>query len=92
MIILRATTNDKDVIIVYGNDGELHETAFTFTGTIPTANVVSGSGTIKQKTVDSTHLVLQYTTTGQTVVEVGSSILLYILGAPFHPLHSSLQH
>lgn len=77
----RATINEKDVIIVYGNEGELHETAFTFNGTVPFATVVSGSGTVKQQTINDNHLVLQYTTTGQTVVEVGSDILLYILGS-----------
>jgi hypothetical protein len=41
---------------------------------------VSGNGTIKQKSVNDS-LVLQFTTDGQTVVEVGSGVLLYILGA-----------
>lgn len=65
-----------------GNAGELHETAIKFNGAVPKASVVSGSGTVKQDTINGTNLVLQYTTTGQTVVEIGDKILLYILGTP----------
>lgn len=64
-----------------GNAGEVHETAIKFGEAVPKASVVSGSGTIKQQTLNSTNLVIQYTTKGQTVVEVGDKILLYILGA-----------
>lgn len=79
--MIRATIDGRDVIIVYGNAGELHETAFMFNSTsIPNAKVVSGSQSLKTGTITSTSLVIQYTTTGQTVVEVGSNILLYILG------------
>lgn len=77
---IRATIDGRDVIILYGNAGELHETAIKFDGAVPTATVVSGSGPVKQKTLDSSTLALQYITTGQTVVEVGSKVLLYILG------------
>ncbi|KAF9230278.1 glycoside hydrolase family 35 protein, partial [Melanogaster broomeanus] len=81
-IMTWATIDSRDIIIVYGNDGELHETAFKFSATskVPSAKVVSGTGTIKTGMIDSTNLVVQYTTAGQTVVEVGSDILLYILG------------
>lgn len=95
---IRATINGKDVLIVYGNAGELHETAFTFNVAVPNATVVSGSGTIQQKVLNSTQLVLQYNTTGQTVVNVGSNILLYILGmcisfsmTPWHATHLSID-
>ena len=75
------TIDGRDVIIVYGNAGELHETAFMFNSTsIPSANVVSGTQSLKTETINTTSLVIQYTTSGQTVVEVGSNILLYILG------------
>lgn len=47
---------------------------------IPSANVVSGTQSLKTETINTTSLVIQYTTFGQTVVEVGSNILLYILG------------
>ena len=81
---IRATIDDRDVIIIYGNTGELHETAFKFGSTsIPSANVVSGTQSLKTETINSTCLVIQYTTSGQTVVEVGSNILLYILGEGF---------
>jgi len=64
---------------VYGNQGQLHETAFKFnTSDIPGASVVSGFSAVKQKK-DGNSLVLQYETTGQTVVSVGSNVLLYIL-------------
>lgn len=79
--MIRATIDGRDVIIVYGNAGELHETAFKFNSTsIPSPNVVSGTQSLKTGTTTSTSLVIQYTTTGQTVVEIGSNILLYILG------------
>ena len=82
--------NGKDVILLYGNEGELHETALHFNGTASTAKVVSGSGTLKQQ-ASSAGLVLQYTTTGQTVVEVGTGILLYILGRTTSGFLSSYQ-
>lgn len=80
--MIRATIDGRDVIIVYGNAGELHETAFKFDSTsgVPSANVVSGTQFLKTETINSTSLIIQYTTSGQTVVEVGSNILLYILG------------
>lgn len=74
-----ATIDKRDIIVLYGDSGELHETAVAFTGTAPTAKVVSGSGTIKQQTVGSGALALQFTTTGQTVVQVGTT-LLYLVG------------
>ncbi|KAG6919301.1 hypothetical protein DXG01_007434 [Tephrocybe rancida] len=73
-----ATIDGKDVIVVYGNAGELHETAFTFSSTAPVAKVLSGPGSIQQKSLEGNSLALQFTTTGQTVVQVGS-ILLYVL-------------
>ncbi|KAF9227202.1 glycoside hydrolase family 35 protein [Gyrodon lividus] len=80
-IMTWATIDGRGVIIIYGNSGELHETAFKFnsSSSVPSTKVLSGAGTIKTKTIDQTNLVIQYTTTGQTVVEVGSDVLLYIL-------------
>ncbi|KIJ67770.1 glycoside hydrolase family 35 protein [Hydnomerulius pinastri MD-312] len=80
-IMTWATIDNRDVILIYGNTGELHETAFTYSSSssVPTAKVVSGTGSIKTETINSTNLVIQYTTTGQTVVEVGEDVLLYIL-------------
>lgn len=75
----RATIDGRDVVFVYGNIGELHETAFTFNGTPPVAKVLSGTGIVQQKPLDSNHLALQFQTSGQTVVQVGNT-LLYILG------------
>ncbi|KAF5370168.1 hypothetical protein D9758_001409 [Tetrapyrgos nigripes] len=74
-----ATIDGHDIILVYGNEGELHETAFKFDTDVPTAAVVSGSGNVKQQNISGNSLTLQYETSGQTVVEVGSNILLYIL-------------
>ncbi|RDB20455.1 putative beta-galactosidase A [Hypsizygus marmoreus] len=73
-----ATIDGKDIILVYGNAGELHETAFKIGTTPPTAKVVGGSGAIKQKVLASNSLVLQFFTSGQTVVQAGN-IMLYIL-------------
>lgn len=79
--LIRATIDGRDVILVYGNAGELHETGIKFgTTTAPTVKVLSGSGTLKQKVLSGGVLALQYTTLGQTVVQVGSNTLVYILG------------
>ncbi|KAJ7087201.1 glycoside hydrolase family 35 protein [Mycena belliarum] len=82
-ILTWATIDERDVILVYGNTGELHETAFTFASAspIPRATVVSGPGssTLKTKPLPGNALALQYTTSGQTVVQLGPRILLYIL-------------
>jgi hypothetical protein len=67
------------VFVLYGNAGETLETAFLFNGTAPTVTVVSGAHKPKTGTKNGA-LALQYTTTGSTVVAVGSSILLYIVG------------
>ncbi|KAJ7367956.1 galactose-binding domain-like protein [Mycena albidolilacea] len=81
-ILTWATIDKRDVILVYGNAHEIHETVFKFLSTIPAAAVVSGTGTIKTKVLAGNSLVLQYQTTGQTVVQVGN-MLLYILGMFF---------
>ncbi|KAG5733968.1 putative beta-galactosidase A [Termitomyces sp. T112] len=77
-ILTWATIDGKDILLVYGNAGELHETAFMFSDMPPAAEVLSGSASLKQKTLRNNSLVLQFTTTGQIVVQVGS-ILVYIL-------------
>jgi hypothetical protein len=76
-----ATVDGRTVVVLYGNKGETHETAVKFTGAAPTAKVVSGSGTLKTGVLNGTALAIQYTTTGETVVQVGSNLLLYIVGA-----------
>jgi hypothetical protein len=63
-----------------GNAGELHETAIMYTGAAPKATVVLGSNSVKQQTLDNVAIIIQYTTSSQTVVEVGTKILLYIMG------------
>lgn len=85
-VVFRATIDDRDIIVVYGNDGELHETAFVFENdNLPEANVVDGPGEIQTGAVANSSLAIQYTTSGQTVVEIGSNILLYILGEWLFP-------
>ncbi|KAJ7590547.1 glycoside hydrolase family 35 protein [Mycena floridula] len=78
-IMTWATIDNRDIIVLYGSSGELHETAIKFTGAAPKASVVSGHGVLKQTTLSGNSLVLQYTTSGQTVVQVGPSIVLYIV-------------
>lgn len=76
----RATVDGKDVILIYGDSGESHETAILFSGDAPKAKVVFGDGKIEtQMIADKKAVAIQYKTTGQTVVEVGSTTL-YILG------------
>ncbi|KAJ7638480.1 glycoside hydrolase family 35 protein [Roridomyces roridus] len=78
-ILTWATIDERDVVLVYGNSGELHETAFKFSSAPPAATVISGTGKIKTQVLSNNSLALQYTTTGQTVVEIGNNTLLYIL-------------
>lgn len=76
----RATIDGRDVIVLYGNAGELHETAIAIQDANSAhAKVVAGTGKVAQKITGRT-LVLQYTTIGQTVVQVGRTTLLYLLG------------
>ncbi|KAJ7283442.1 glycoside hydrolase family 35 protein [Mycena rebaudengoi] len=77
-ILTWATIDGRDIILVYGNAGELHETAFKFASKAPTATVVSGTDTIKTKSLAGNTIALQYTTNGQTVVQIGNTVL-YIL-------------
>ncbi|KAF9526883.1 glycoside hydrolase family 35 protein [Crepidotus variabilis] len=69
------TIDGKDVILLYGGTGELHETAIK---TSSTPTVVSGSGTIKTKSLSGGVLAIQYITSGQTVVQLGNTVL-YLL-------------
>ncbi|KAF9008853.1 glycoside hydrolase family 35 protein [Cyathus striatus] len=74
-----ATIDGRDVIFIYGNNDELHETAFNVSGATVVAKVLSGQRQIKQKFISNNVLALQYTTSGQTVIEIGSKTLLYVL-------------
>lgn len=78
---IRATIDGREVIILYGNNNELHETAIRVGNDLKTS-LVSFSGTVKQQVLSNNTLVLQYTTSGQQVIQIGSGLLLYILGAP----------
>jgi len=85
----RTSVDKRDVIFLYGNAGELHETAFKFnsnTGTaVPTVKVLSPSSAanlIKSQIIGGSALAVQYKTIGQTVIQVGTTIV-YILGM-FH--------
>ncbi|KAH7102986.1 glycoside hydrolase family 35 protein [Auriculariales sp. MPI-PUGE-AT-0066] len=74
-IFTSLTVDKKDVIVLYGAKGELHETAIK---TSATAKVVGGSGIIKQQTVSDGVLAIQYTISGQTIVDVGSTLLYLV--------------
>jgi hypothetical protein len=80
----RATIDGQDNLFLYGNEGELHETAFILPSadSEPSAQVVSGSGSIKQQVLASGALAMQYTTTGQTVLQIGPRLRVFILGEP----------
>jgi len=64
--------------VLYGGAGELHEFAVKYTGTAPTATVVSGTGTIKQAAANGA-VAVQFVANGQTVVQVGTT-LFYLVG------------
>lgn len=75
----RVTSEDRDIIILYGNSGDVLETAIKYSGEIPSVEVVDGDGFIGSETRYNNTLILQYSTDGQTVVKVGDT-LLYLLG------------
>lgn len=77
------TIDGQDNVLLYGDEGELHETAFILPkGTPeakPIAQVVSGSGDIRQRVLTSGALAVQYTTTGLTVALIGPKLKVLIL-------------
>lgn len=79
-IMTWATIDGRDVIVLYGEAGELHETAIAFTGSAPSMKITSSvpSGDIKQETISSGVTALQYTIRGQSVVQVGSALLYLV--------------
>ncbi|PFH52549.1 glycoside hydrolase family 35 protein [Amanita thiersii Skay4041] len=77
-ILTWATVDGRDIIFIYGDQGERHETAFKINGDNPTGRVVAGTGNIKTQLVNDV-LIVQYETTGQTVVEISPRVFVYIL-------------
>ncbi|EJD54068.1 beta-galactosidase [Auricularia subglabra TFB-10046 SS5] len=78
-IMTWATIDGRDIIILYGDAGELHETALAFTGTAPAVKITShtSSNEVRQS-IRSGVTALQYTLGGQSVVEVGSTLLYLV--------------
>lgn len=74
------TSEERDIVVLYGNPGDVLETAIQYSGEAPSVDVVDGDGFIGSETRYNNTLILQYSTEGQTVVEVGNSTLLYLLG------------
>ena len=75
----RATVDGRDVIVIYGNTGELHEIAFTFSTTPPDVKVVFGLRMVQHRPLSNDSVILQFTTSDQTVNMLGN-VMLYILG------------
>jgi hypothetical protein len=73
-----ATIDNRDVIVLYGNEGETHETAFKLGGKSFDIKIVSGTGKVTSKIIGGS-LVINYSTDGFTVVKMGDNILAYIL-------------
>lgn len=65
------------MVLVYGAAGETHETAFISSGN---DTCVTKSGSINHCQNHSGTMVVNYETSGISVVEIGSDILLYIMG------------
>lgn len=74
-------------MILYGVAGETHETAFISTGN---DTCVTISGSINHCQSKSGTVVVNYETSGLSVVDIGSEILLYILGKLFRFLPDSI--
>lgn len=70
-------------IFIYGNPGELHETAILNAS----GNCDVLEGAINKCVEQDSSIIVNYFTTGQNVVSIGSDIVLYLLGiaSPTHP-------
>lgn len=78
--LYRATVDGKVIIILYGDAGQLHETAFKFTDRDQSVQVVSGNARLQTKSLASDVIAVQYTIADQTVIQVGSKAMVYIVG------------
>lgn len=74
------------MVLVYGAFGETHETAFISSGN-DTCVTLSGSTNYCQN--KSGTVVVNYETSGFSVVEIGSDVLLYIVGKYFQSFPDS---
>lgn len=74
----RKKFGSKHVLVLFGAPGETHETAFTYSGKAPTVNVADKKTVTKTQAKDGV-LIINYVTTGQTVVEIGDDLLLFLV-------------
>lgn len=74
----RKKIGSKHVLVLYGAAGETHETAFAYKGKAPAIKVADRKSLTKTQAKDGS-LILNYVTTGQTVVEVGDDLLLFLV-------------
>lgn len=74
----RQKIDDTYVAVLYGSPGEIHETAFTFSGKAPNITVLEGNALLDKRISNDT-AILNYNSTGQSVVSIGPDIKLYLL-------------
>lgn len=77
-IYSRQNIGNNYYIIFYGSPQEIHESAFVYSGSPLAATVLEGNELLNSKSTNDT-IILNYNTTGQTVVSLGSDIKLYLL-------------
>jgi hypothetical protein len=65
-------------VVLYGSPGEIHETAFTFSGKAPNITVLRGNALLDKRISNDT-AIFNYNSTGQSVVSIGRDIKLYLL-------------
>lgn len=69
----------RDIIVLYGNIGETHETAFKSSQGPSIPKILSGNANIQSEPLGDKATVIRYVTVGQIIVEVGNA-LVYIVG------------
>lgn len=65
------------MVVVYGAEGETHETAFA-SASIDTCKVLAGH--INKCENKAGTVIVNYVTSGESVIEIGPNIVLYTLG------------
>lgn len=67
------------VIVLYGDQGQTHETSILLSKNVEVKSYGDSKDSVVTK-FNNSSLVIQYQTTGQTVVKLGNKAILFLLG------------